>query len=119
MLITLAWLALVLVHTPPAIATFSPALRRRMYGVDEGGALGVILAHRGVLFLAVAAVCAYAAFFPDGRRAASIVAAISVIGFLLIYAAAKFPRGALRPIALADAIALAPLTAVCLEAWIN
>ncbi len=117
MLITLAWLALVLVHTPPALATFSPALRRRMYGVEQGGALGVILTHRGVLFLAVATICAYAAFFPDGRRAASIVAAISVVGFLLTYAGAKFPKGPLRSIALADAVALAPLTAATLDAW--
>ena len=119
MLITLAWLALVLVHTPPALATFSPALRRRMYGVDENGALGVVLPHRGVLFLAVAAACAYAAFAPDARRAASIVAAISVLGFLVIYAGAGFPKGPLRPIAVADAIALLPLAAAAADAWIN
>lgn len=117
MLITLAWLALVLVHTPPALATFSPALRRRMYGVSEGGDLGVILTHRGVLFLAVAVICAYAALAPDGRRAASIVAAISVLGFLLLYAGAKFPKGPLRPIALADFIAVAPLVYVAIDTW--
>lgn len=117
MLITLAWLAVVLVHTPPAVAAFSPALRRRMYGVDEGGQLGVILTHRGVLFLAVAVVCAYAAFVPEARRAASIVAAISVVGFLLIYAGARFPKGALRPIALADLVATVPLGAAAVDAW--
>ncbi|MCX7359570.1 MAG: hypothetical protein NT015_15685 [Alphaproteobacteria bacterium] len=80
MLITLAWLALVLVHAPPALATFSPALRRRMYGVDADLQLNVILTHRGVLFLAVAIVCGYAAFAPEARQAASIVAVISVVG---------------------------------------
>ena len=35
MLVTLAWLALVLVHAPPALATFSPQMRKRMYGVDD------------------------------------------------------------------------------------
>jgi hypothetical protein len=90
-----------------------------MYGVEEGGALGVVLTHRGVLFLAVAAVCAYAAFVPDGRRAASVVAAISVLGFLAIYARAGFPKGPLRPIALADAIALIPLAAASVDAWIT
>jgi hypothetical protein len=119
MLVSLAWLALVLVHTPPALATFLPALRRRMYGVDEGGALGVILTHRGVLFLAVAAVCVYAAFEFDARRAASIMAAISVLGFLVIYAGAGFPKGSLRRVALADAVALLPLAAVAADAWIN
>lgn len=114
----LAWLALVLVHTPPALATFSPALRRRMYGVDANPQLNVILTHRGVLFLAVAAVCAYAAFTPQARRTASIVAAISVVGFLLIYASARFPKGPLRSIALTDAVALVPLAGVAADAWI-
>lgn len=117
MLITLAWLALVLVHTPPALAAFSPSLRRRMYGVDENPQLSAILTHRGVLFLAVAAVCAYAAFAPEARRAASLVATISVVGFLAIYAGARFPKGPLRPIALADAIALVPLAGIAADAW--
>ncbi|MEQ1493493.1 MAG: hypothetical protein ABL932_23400 [Terricaulis sp.] len=118
MLITLAWLALVLVHTPPALATFSPALRRRMYGVDERAQLNVILTHRGVLFLAVAAVCGYGAFTPGARQAASIVAAISVLGFLVVYASARFPKGPLRSIVLADALALIPLTFVAADAWL-
>lgn len=117
-MITIAWLALVLVHTPPALATFSPQLRKRMYGVDAGGALGVVLTHRGLLFLAVAVVCGYAAFVPDGRRAASIVVAVSVVGFLLIYAAARLPKGPLRLIAFTDAIALAPLAIVTVDAWV-
>lgn len=118
MLITLAWLALVLVHTPPALAAFSPSLRRRMYGVDENPQLSAILTHRGILFLAVAVICLYAAFEPEARRAASIVAAISVIGFLLIYAAARFPRGPLRPIAFADLAALIPLAGAAADAWV-
>lgn len=117
-LITLAWLALVLVHTPPALATFSPALRRRMYGVDADPQLNVILTHRGMLFLAVAVVCAYAGFVPAARQTASILAAISVVGFLLIYASARFPNGPLRPIALADAVALIPLAGVIADAWL-
>jgi len=116
-LVALAWLALVLVHTPPALATVLPALRRRMYGVEETAQLGVILVHRGVLFVAVAVVCVYAAFTPEARRAAALVAAISVVGFLLAYAAAKAPKGPLRPIAIADAIALAPLALVVIDAW--
>lgn len=117
MLITLAWLALVIVHAPPALAALSPSLRRRLYGVDENPQLGVILAHRGILFLAVVAVCGYAAFDPGARRAASVVAAISVVGFLLIYVGARFPKGPLRPIAIADAVALVPLSAVGADAW--
>ncbi|MBL8546524.1 MAG: hypothetical protein JNL81_08665 [Hyphomonadaceae bacterium] len=117
MWIALAWLMLALIHTPPALATFLPALRRRMYGVDAGPALDVILAHRGVLFLAVAVVCAYAAYAPEARRAASLVAALSVLGFLALYALARFPNGPLRSIAVADAIAVVPLVGVTADAW--
>ncbi len=117
-LVTLAWLALMLVHTPPAFAAFSGKLRRRMYGVDENGQLGIILAHRGVLFLAVALVCLYAALLPgDGRRSAALVTTISVVGFLILYLGAKAPKGPLRAIAIADAVALAPLAVVIIDAW--
>lgn len=115
MWITLAWLALALVHTPPALATFSPALRRRMYGVDLCGPLGIILAHRGVLFSAVAAVCLFAALAPGARQAAALVTAISLIGFLAAYLLAGAPKGPLRPIALIDTLALAPLAVVLFD----
>jgi hypothetical protein len=115
MWITLAWLALMLVHTPPALATFSPRLRKRMYGVDEVGALGVILVHRGVLFLAVAAVCAFAAFEPAARISAALVTSVSLLGFLIAYATAGSPQR-LRRIALVDAMALIPLALVVYDA---
>lgn len=117
MWITLGWLALVLAHTPPAIAAVSPAWRRRMYGVEENPQLGLILAHRGVLFLAVAVICLYAAFVPGARPSATIVAAISLFGFLVLYAAARAPKGRLRAIALIDLVALVPLAAVTADAW--
>lgn len=88
-----------------------------MYGVDENLQLNVILTHRGVLFLAVVVVCAYAAFAPNARQAASIVAAISVVGFLLVYASARFPKGSLRTIAVTDGVALVPLVGVTVDAW--
>lgn len=116
MLVTLAWLALMLVHTPPALATFSAKLRQRMYGVEEGGPLGVILTHRGVLFLAVAAVCVLAAFVPGARIAAGLVVSISVLGFLVTYLLNGSPKQ-LRTIALVDAIALAPLALVLIDVW--
>lgn len=116
MWITLAWLALALIHTPPALAAFSPALCKRMYGVEEGGALGLILAHRGVLFLAVAAACVFAAIDAPARPLASIVAGISVLGFLAGYVLAGHPKR-LRAIALTDAVGLIPLGAVIADAW--
>jgi hypothetical protein len=116
MLLTLAWLALVLAHTPPALATFLPQMRKRMYGVDDGGPLGLILAHRGVLFLAVASVCVLAAFNAEARGAAALVTSISVIGFLIGYVLAGSPKR-LRSIALVDAVALVPLAYVLFDVW--
>jgi len=116
MLVSLAWLALALVHTPPALATFSPALRKRMYGLDPGGPLDLILVHRGVLFLAVAAIAALAAVNTEARVAAALVTSISVIGFLIAYAAAGSPKR-LRTIALADLFALAPLAVALIDIW--
>lgn len=116
MWITVAWLALALVHTPPALATFSPPMRKRMYGVDDSGPLGLILIHRGVLFLAVASVCVLAAFNTEARTAAVLVTSISVIGFLGAYVLRGAPKR-LRTIALVDAVALIPLAIVSFDVW--
>lgn len=116
MFVTLAWLALALVHAPPALAAFSPLLRKRMYGIDDGGPLGLILAHRGVLFLAVAGVCVLAAFSAEARLAALLVTSISVVGFLVGYVLGGAPKR-LRTIALVDSIALIPLGVAAVDAW--
>jgi hypothetical protein len=61
--------------------------------------------------------CSYAIFDPAIRRATSVTVAISVVGFLALYARAGFPAGALRKIALVDAAALVPLAVVLVAAW--
>jgi hypothetical protein len=114
--VTLAWIVLLLIHAAPALAAFSPRLRKRMYGVEENGVLGIILAHRGFLFLAVAAACAYAAFDTPSRPLATIVTAISVLGFLALYGANGSPM-ALRQIALTDLIGVPPLALVSADAF--
>lgn len=87
-----------------------------MYGVDETGPLGVILIHRGVLFLAVACACIFAAFNADARVAAMLVTSISLLGFLIAYAVAGAPKR-LRTIAIVDAIALIPLAIIAADVW--
>lgn len=116
-LIRLAWALLALVHVLPAAVLVAPSLTQRLYGVAPQGDPGVLLIHRGALFLAVVAVCAYAAIEPGARRAASLVVAISVVGFLAVYARAGFPDGALRTIAIYDAVALLPLAVTLIAAW--
>ena len=117
MLIKIAWLALGLIHLFPAASAFSPSLVERLYGVAPSGDLAVIVAHRGVLFCAVVASCVFGAFDPAARRPLGIVVAISVIGFLLLYARAGMPAGPLRTVAIVDAVGLAPLAAVRWSAW--
>lgn len=111
------WLVLAAVHAAPAAVLVRPSLLGRLYGVPGDGPASVLLTHRGALFLAVVVVALLAAFDPGARRAASLVVAVSVVGFLMVYANAGLPAGPLRGIALADAVALLPLAVVVATAW--
>lgn len=115
--VTWAWLTLVLVHAAPAAVVAAPSLVRELYGVSVDGATGVLLVHRGALFLAVVAAAAAAAFDPDARRAAAIVVAISIFGYVYVYFQAGMPGGEPRTVAVVDASALAPLVLVIDDAW--
>ena len=112
-----AWVLLALLHATPALAAFAPSVVERLYGVPPNGDVGVLLVHRGALFLAVFVTALYAAFDPASRRLATLVVAISMLGFLVIYARAGLPEGDLRRIAIADVIGLAPLFWVAFRAW--
>jgi hypothetical protein len=113
----LAWLFLAAIHVPPALVAVFPGLMGRLYGVAPAGEIGLMLSHRAVLFLAVAVGCAWGAFDPDARRPLSLVVTISVAGFLWLFVTAGAPRGALRTIAIVDAIAMVPLAWILLQAW--
>jgi hypothetical protein len=116
--LTLAcWVALAAVHASPAAVLFSPSLVEELYGVPASGASGVLLIHRGALFLAVVAVALFAAFNAEARKAATLLVGTSVIGFLLVYSMAGAPAGALRRIAVVDIVALVPLAFVTWRAW--
>ncbi len=116
-LVRAGWLALAAVHVMPAAVLALPGLTRSLYGVEPDGTVGILIVHRGALFLAVMAVALYAAFDGSGRRAASLVVGISVVGFLIVYAAMGAPAGPLRTVALVDAAALVPLALVAWRAW--
>lgn len=115
-LVKLAWAALAAIHASPAAVVLAPRLTRTLYGVDPQGGLGLLITHRGALFAAIVALCVVAAFDVGARRAASVAVAISVVGFLLLYARAGAPDGALRTVALVDLVALAPLLIVSADA---
>ena len=115
--VKIAWGLLALIHAPPAGVFFKPALVRRLYGVEPGGDIGLLLTHRGALFVALFVLCLRAIVDAPSRRGASLAVAVSVVGFLFVYARSGFPVGALRTIAIADFIALAPLALVLVAAW--
>lgn len=112
-----SWVALALIHAAPASALFAPGALRRLYGIEPDGDLGVLMTHRAALFLSLVALALFAVFDSSVRRAASVVIAVSVVGFLAVYARAGFPDGGLRKIALVDGAALLPIAVVLIAAW--
>jgi hypothetical protein len=113
MLQLISWLVLALVHVTPAIAFFNPAILTRLYGIVGDNPLFLLMQHRAALFLAVFAACLWAAFDPAPRKLATLVVAISMISFLILYWRDGSPT-ALRTIARADMIGL-PFLAIA--AW--
>ncbi len=116
-MVKVAWLALGALHVTPALVLVMPRLVERLYGVSPQGDPGVLLIHRGALFLAVMVATIWAVLDPKVRPLAAVIAGISMLGFLLVYARAGLPPGALRTIAWADVAGLAPLVFVCIDAW--
>jgi hypothetical protein len=105
------------VHVSPAAVLFRPSLVQQLYGVAPEGPTGLLLTHRGATFLAIVVAAIWAAFDPSVRRLCTVVVAIAVLGYLVLYARAGMPQGPLRTVAAADAIALAPLVLVTWSAW--
>ena len=105
----LSWAILALIHVPPASVSVAPALIGRLYGVEAGSVTGILLMHCGVLFLAIVVACLVAALHVTARPLACVLVALSILGFLIIYAYSGMPTRPLRTIAVANAVALLPL----------
>ena len=118
MLANISWFVLAFViHGAPAILLFRPQMTSTLYGVSADGDLGLLLIHRGALFLAIVAVALYALVDQSARKPATIVLSISMISFLVLYWQAGMPEGPLRNVAIVDLIGLAPLAVVIRDAW--
>lgn len=109
----LAWGLLALVHITPALALFAPSLLTRLYGVNSGDPLYLLMHHRAALFLTVVVACIWCALDPTPRRLGVVLVAISMICFLALYFTNGSPP-ALKQIAIADMIGLPALAYV---AW--
>jgi len=113
MLQPIAWVLLALVHLMPALAFFRPATLTTLYRIQPDNPLFLLMHHRAALFFAVFAACLWAAWRPEARQLAGIVAAISMLGFLFLYWRAGSPAP-LRTIALVD---LAGLPVLAFALW--
>ncbi len=112
----LCWALLALLHALPAFALIRPALIPKLYGVNAGTDAALLLQHRAALFLAVVVVCFWAFARPEVRQLASVVVALSMLSFLLLYWAGGSPA-ALRQIAIADLIGLPVLAVATWQAF--
>ena len=104
----ICWLFVGLVHLIPALALVRPALITRLYDVAPDSPLFLLMHHRAALFFAVLVACVWAAFDPGGRKLATLLAAISMLGFLFLYQSYGRPAQ-LTTIALVDLIGVVPL----------
>lgn len=112
----LAWLALALVHATPALALFAPSLLTRLYNVQSGEPLFLLMHHRAALFLAVFAACIWCAIDPAPRKLGVVVVAVSMLSFLALYLANGSPP-VLKQIAIADLIGMPALVYVAWKAF--
>lgn len=112
----LAWLFLALVHFVPALALFTPSLLTKLYGVPAGDPLFVLMHHRAALFLTIVVSCIWCALDPAPQKLGVVLAAISMLSFLILYLANGSPV-ALRQIAIIDMIGLPALVFVGWKAF--
>lgn len=115
--INVCWVALAALHVMPSISVFAPKLITRLYGVDAGGDVGLLLRHRGALFLGVILACVWSLVDAHSRRLASALVALSMGSFLLTYLSGGRREGALEAIARWDLIGLFPLLVVLYTSW--
>jgi hypothetical protein len=115
-MVRFSWVALALIHLLPALALVRPSMLTALYGVEPAEVAFVLLWHRAALFAVVLLICLWAAVRDEVRPLAAITVAISMLGFLVIYAVQGMPP-ALRPIALADVVGLPFLAIVGWKAY--
>ena len=117
LLTKISWGALALIHLTPSLPIFKPKMIETLYGADPSGELGLLMTHRSGLFLAVFVASVFALMNIEARKLATIIVAISMISFLILFMRAGLPAGPLKKIAIADAVGLVPLAFVAWRAW--
>ena len=99
------WALLAAIHAMPAWALVRPTMVTRLYRLSPDNPLFLLLHHRAALFAAVFLLALWAVIDPSVRRAASLVTAVSMVSFLILWLQAGAPD-ALRTIARVDMIGI-------------
>jgi hypothetical protein len=97
------------IHLVPGLAFLAPAMITRLYGAGADGAVLLMLRHRAALLGIVGIVLIVGAAMAPWRPAATLVGALSMASYLLLWLGAGPHRKPLQRIALIDAIALPAL----------
>jgi hypothetical protein len=97
----------------PGVVALRPGRTQDLYGIAiDGPALALAMRHRAVLLALVGVLLGIAAFDEGWLRPALLVAFVSKLSFLALFAATR-PHGApMRRVAIADVGALVVLAAV-------
>ncbi len=112
-LITILFWFLALVHIVPALAGITPTALSRLYGVNHADkVLLTLLQHRAILFGLLGAGLLVAPFLNSLRWPILIATLISMISFIVIALVHGQSKGPMARIAIIDAAALLPATAL-------
>ena len=113
MLSTTLLLLVAALNLVPGVVVLRPQRTEALYGFPiDGPALALAMRHRAVLLALVGVLLAIAAFHDTWLRPALLVAVVSKVSFLALFAMTR-PHGApMRRVAIADVAALAVLALV-------
>jgi hypothetical protein len=119
MLSTALLLVVAALNLVPGIVALQPQRTMGLYGFPvDGPALALAMRHRAVLLALVGVLLAIAAFDDAWLRPALLVAVVSKVSFLALFAKTRPHRMPMQRVAIADVAALAVLAlVVALRTW--
>lgn len=116
-ILTVALLIVAIIHLLPLAGVLGVERLRSLYGVAiDDPNLALLMRHRAVLFGIVGAMLIAAAFVPAWQLLATVLAAISVVSYFMLYWLTPGTNAALRTVFIVDVVAAGALlvAGVCL-----
>lgn len=108
-----------LVHCAPVIGTLGPNWLTKLYGITEMSQnVTILMQHRALMFGLMGILFIYATFKPQLQIFASVLAIISMLGFILLVGFDN-PQEKLHKVVLIDTVLLVLLAASLCWEWLN